>query len=132
MATGARHSYFGRPEWEGLAPGLKTLEDATRIRARVLAAFEEAEREEDPARRREALTFVVVGAGPTGVELAGALAEIARHTLRDEFRRIDPAEARILLVEGTDRVLGSFAPALSAGLRATSPASASSSAPEAS
>ena len=114
VATGARHSYFGRPEWEELAPGLKTLEDATRIRARVLAAFEEAEREEEPARRREALTFVVVGAGPTGVELAGALAEIARHTLRDEFRRIDPAEARVLLVEGTERVLGSFAPALSA------------------
>ena len=114
VATGARHSYFGRPEWEELAPGLKTLEDATSIRSRVLAAFEEAEREEDPARRREALTFVVVGAGPTGVELAGALAEIARHTLRDEFRRIDPAEARILLVEGTDRILGSFAPSLSA------------------
>jgi NADH dehydrogenase len=114
VATGARHSYFGRPEWEEPAPGLKTLEDATRIRARVLAAFEEAEREEDPARRREALTFVVVGAGPTGVELAGALAEIARHTLRDEFRRIDPADARIVLVEGTDRVLGSFSPELSA------------------
>jgi NADH dehydrogenase len=114
VATGARHSYFGRPEWEGLAPGLKTLEDATLIRTRVLAAFEEAEREEDPARRREALTFVVVGAGPTGVELAGALAEIARHTLRDEFRQIDPAEARILLVEGTERVLGSFSPELSA------------------
>ena len=114
VATGARHSYFGRPEWEGLAPGLKTLEDATRIRARVLAAFEEAEREEDPVRRREALTFVVVGAGPTGVELAGALAEIARHTLRDEFRRIDPADARIVLVEGAERVLGSFSPELSA------------------
>ncbi|MHB8799736.1 MAG: NAD(P)/FAD-dependent oxidoreductase [Thermoanaerobaculia bacterium] len=114
VATGARHSYFGRPEWEERAPGLKTLEDATRIRARVLAAFEEAERDEDPARRREALTFVVVGAGPTGVELAGALAEIARHTLRDEFRRIDPADARIVLVEGTERVLGSFSPELSA------------------
>ena len=114
VATGARHSYFGRPEWERPAPGLKTLEDATRIRARILAAFEEAEREEDPARRREALTFVVVGAGPTGVELAGALAEIARHTLRDEFRQIDPADARIVLVEGTARVLGSFSSKLSA------------------
>jgi NADH:ubiquinone reductase (H+-translocating) len=114
LATGARHSYFGRPEWEEVAPGLKTLEDATAIRARVLSAFEAAEREEDEARRREALTFVVVGAGPTGAELAGALAEIARHTLRDEFRRIDPAAARILLVEGADRVLGSYAPALSA------------------
>ena len=114
VATGVRHSYFGRPEWEEVAPGLKTLEDATTIRARVLGAFEEAERAEDEARRREALTFVVVGAGPTGVELAGALAEIARHTLRDEFRRIDPAAARILLVEGAGRVLGSYAPRLSA------------------
>lgn len=114
LATGARHSYFGRPEWEALAPGLKTLEDATGIRARVLSAFEAAEREEDEARRRTALTFVVVGAGPTGAELAGALAEIARHTLRDEFRRIDPSAARILLVEGADRVLGSYSPSLSA------------------
>ncbi len=114
VATGARHSYFGRPEWEAHAPGLKTLEDATRIRARVLEAFEAAEREEDEGRRREALTFVVVGAGPTGAELAGALAEIARHTLRDEFRRIDPAAARILLVEGAERVLGAYAPTLSA------------------
>lgn len=114
LATGARHSYFGRPEWEARAPGLKTLEDATGIRARVLGAFEAAEREEDEARRRTALTFVVVGAGPTGAELAGALAEIARHTLRDEFRRIDPSAARILLVEGTDRVLGAYSPPLSA------------------
>jgi len=114
LATGARHSYFGRPEWEALAPGLKTLEDATGIRARVLSAFEAAEREEDEAQRREALTFVVVGAGPTGAELAGALAEIARHTLRNEFRRIDPSAARIFLVEGADRVLGAYAPSLSA------------------
>jgi len=114
VATGARHSYFGRPEWEDLAPGLKTLEDATEIRARVLGAFEAAEREEDEARRREALTFVVAGAGPTGAELAGALAEIARHTLRGEFRRIDPGLARILLVEGAGRVLGSYRPGLSA------------------
>lgn len=114
VASGVRHSYFGRPEWEGLAPGLKTLEDATEIRARVLGAFEAAEREEDEARRREALTFVVVGAGPTGAELAGALAEIARHTLRGEFRRIDPGRTRILLVEGAGRVLGSYRPGLSA------------------
>ncbi len=114
LATGARHSYFGRPEWEARAPGLKTLEDATGIRARILSAFEAAEREADEARRRAHLTFVVVGAGPTGAELAGALAEIARHTLRDEFRRIDPSAARILLVEGTDRVLGAYAPGLSA------------------
>jgi NADH dehydrogenase len=114
LATGVRHSYFGRPDWEVRAPGLKTLEDATGIRARILGAFEAAEREEDEARRLEWLTFVVVGAGPTGVELAGALAEIARHTLRDEFRRIDPAAARILLVEGADRVLGAYDPSLSA------------------
>jgi NADH dehydrogenase len=114
LATGARHSYFGHPEWEERAPGLKTLEDATGIRARILEAFEAAEREEDEARRRELLTFVVVGAGPTGAELAGALAEIARHTLKDEFRRIDPAAARILLVEGADRVLGAYDPSLSA------------------
>jgi len=114
VATGARHAYFGRDDWERLAPGLKTLEDATEIRRRILLAFEAAEREPDPARQRARLTFVVVGAGPTGVELAGALAEIARHTLRDEFRRIDPAGARILLVEGTDRVLGAYSPRLSA------------------
>ena len=114
LATGARHSYFGRPEWEARAPGLKTLEDATGIRSRILTAFESAEREEDEGRRREWLTFVIVGAGPTGAELAGALAEIARHTLKDEFRRIDPSAARILLVEGADRVLGAYDPALSA------------------
>ena len=113
LATGVRHSYFGRAGWERHAPGLKSLEDATGIRARILGAFEAAEREEDAARRAEWLTFVVVGAGPTGAELAGALAEIARHTLRDEFRRIDPSAARILLVEGADRVLGAYAPVLS-------------------
>ncbi|HYN42385.1 MAG TPA: NAD(P)/FAD-dependent oxidoreductase [Thermoanaerobaculia bacterium] len=113
VATGVRHSYFGRAGWERHAPGLKSLEDATGIRARILGAFEAAEREEDAARRSEQLTFVVVGAGPTGAELAGALAEIARHTLKDEFRRIDPSAARILLVEGADRVLGAYAPALS-------------------
>ena len=114
VAAGVRHHYFGRPEWEALAPGLKTLEDATEIRRRVLLAFEAAEREEDDAARRAWLTFVVVGGGPTGVELAGALAEIARTTLLHDFRRIDPSQARILLVEGAERLLPTFAPQLSA------------------
>ena len=105
LAAGATHSYFGHDEWAPHAPGLKTLEDAIDIRRRVLLAFEAAERDEVPERRKEWLTFVVIGAGPTGVEMAGTLAEIARHTLRKEFRRIDPASARILLLEGTDRVL---------------------------
>jgi NADH:ubiquinone reductase (H+-translocating) len=113
VATGATHSYFGHDEWALHAPGLKTLEEALYIRRRVLLAFEQAEREEDPARRAEWLTFVVVGGGPTGVELAGTLAEIARHTLRDEFRRIDPRQARVILVEGTDRVLPPYPPELS-------------------
>src|ERR1043165_7021217 len=99
IAAGARHHYFGHPEWEAHAPGLKTIEDATAIRHRVFAAFEAAEREEDPQRRAALLTFLVVGAGPTGVELAGALAEIARHTPAREVRRIDTASERILLVE---------------------------------
>jgi NADH dehydrogenase len=114
VATGARHHYFGHPEWEQWAPGLKTVEDATEIRRRVLLAFEAAERETDPARRRALLTFVVVGAGPTGVELAGTIAELARHTLRRDFRSIDPASAVILLLEGTDRVLPPYPPKLSA------------------
>jgi len=105
VAAGAGHSYFGRDEWSRHAPGLKTLEDAMEIRRRVLLAYERAEREEDPARRTADMTFVVVGAGPTGVELAGALAEIARHTLRGEFRRITPRASRILLLEGAERVL---------------------------
>ena len=100
LATGATHSYFGHDEWAPHAPGLKTLEDALEIRRRMLLAFEAAERETDAAGAARLLTFVVVGGGPTGVELAGALAEIARHTLRDEFRRIDPAEARVVLLEG--------------------------------
>src|SRR5436853_368531 len=104
-AAGATHSYFGHEEWARHAPGLKTLEDAVDIRRRVLLAFEEAEREGDEARRAEWLTFVVVGAGPTGVEMAGTLAEIARHTLRGEFRRFDPRSARIVLIEGSGRVL---------------------------
>jgi NADH dehydrogenase len=117
VAAGAGHSYFGHDEWGRHAPGLKTIEDAVEIRRRVLLAFEHAEREEDPARRTPWLTFVVVGAGPTGVELAGALGEIARHTLRDEFRRIVPRASRILLLEGSDRVLPSYPPDLSAKAR---------------
>ena len=117
LATGAAHSYFGHDEWAPHAPGLKTLEDALEIRRRVLLAFEEAEREEDARRRDAWLTFVVIGAGPTGVELAGTLAEIARHTLAREFRCIDPTRARILLVEGTDRVLPPYPPDLSLAAR---------------
>jgi NADH dehydrogenase len=113
VATGATHAYFGHPEWEGVAPGLKTIEDATEIRRRVLLAFESAERAADGAVAGPYLTFVVVGAGPTGVEMAGAVAELARQTLPGNFRRIDPARARILLVEGTDRVLPPFKPKLS-------------------
>lgn len=105
LAPGATHSYFGHDEWAPYAPGLKTLDDALEIRRRVLLAFERAERESDPPKRLAWLTFVVVGAGATGVELAGTFAEIARHTLRGEFRRIDPHTARVVLVEGTDRVL---------------------------
>jgi NADH dehydrogenase len=108
VAAGARHSYFGHDVWEPMAPGLKTIEDATEIRRRVLTAFEAAERESDTARRRQLLTFVIVGGGPTGVELAGALAEISRHTLKYEFRNIDPKEARIILVEAMDQILGAY------------------------
>lgn len=114
LAAGSHHHYFGHDDWEALAPALKTVEDATEIRRRILVAFECAEREPDPGRRRAWLTFVIVGAGPTGVELAGALAEIATDTLRHDFRSINPAEAAILLVEGTDRVLPAFPPDLSA------------------
>lgn len=112
LATGATHSYFGRDEWEELAPGLKTVEDALEMRARVLLAFENADAEPHDAERW--LTFVVVGAGPTGVELAGALAEIAVHAMGKEFDRVDPAAARVILVEGTDRVLPPYVPSLSA------------------
>jgi NADH dehydrogenase len=114
VATGATHHYFGKDDWAKLAPGLKTVEDATRIRARVLAAFEFAEREPDPDKRRAWLTFVIVGGGPTGVELAGALGEIANDTLRHDFRRINPAEARIVLIEGEPRLVPGFPPDLSA------------------
>jgi NADH dehydrogenase len=113
LATGARDSYFGHDDWAPHAPGLKTLEDAFDIRRRVLLAFEHAERETDPAKRAAWLTFVVIGAGATGVEMAGTLAEIARHTLKGEFRRFDPRNARIVLVEGTDRVLPPYTPDLS-------------------
>lgn len=108
VATGATHHYFGNDRWERLAPGLKTIEDATAIRSRLLAAFEHAEREPDPQKRHAWLTFAIVGGGPTGVELAGALGEIANDTLRHDFRHINPAEARILLIEGENRVLPPF------------------------
>src|ERR1700719_3381719 len=108
LATGARHSYFGHPEWEKLAPGLKSLEDAVEIRRRILMAFEYAERIGDEAARKAAMTFVIVGGGPTGVEMAGAISEIARYTLAKNFRHIDPSTARIVLIEGEPRVLASF------------------------
>jgi len=108
VATGAAHSYFGHPEWEAHAPGLKTLDDALEMRRRVLLAFESAERESDPDRQRRFLTFVIVGGGPTGVELAGALAEIARHSLRQDFRNIRPESARIIVLEGSPDLLGAF------------------------
>jgi len=113
VATGSTHSYFGNDAWAPYAPGLKTLEDALEIRARILLAYEHAELETDPARRAAWLTFVVVGAGATGVELAGTLAEIAHHTLRGEFRRFDPHKARVVLVEAGDRVLPPYPPDLS-------------------
>src|SRR4051812_15968504 len=114
VAAGARHHYFGHPEWERYAPGLKTIEDATEIRRRVLEAFEQAERCNDPQRRLGILTFVIVGGGPTGVELAGAIAEMAQHTLRHDFRNFDPRSARVLLLEALDRVLTTYPPKLSA------------------
>lgn len=117
VAGGSETSYFGRDDWAGFAPGLKSIEDATDIRRRIFLAFEAAERETDPERVAQWLTFVVVGGGPTGVELAGALAEIARHTLRHEFRAIDPGQAKILLLEGTDRILPAYPPELSARAR---------------
>jgi NADH dehydrogenase len=113
LATGARHAYFGHDEWEAFAPGLKTLEDATTIRRRILLAFERAESETDPQRRGALLTFVIIGAGPTGVELAGTIAELARDTLRPDFRNIDTRTARVILIEAGPRVLPGFAEALS-------------------
>jgi NADH dehydrogenase len=112
VATGAAHSYFGHPEWAARAPGLKTLDDALEVRRQVLLAFEAAEREPDPVRQRRLLTFVIVGGGPTGVELAGALAEIARHSLPQDFRNIKPESASILLLEGGPHLLGAFPEAL--------------------
>jgi NADH dehydrogenase len=118
VATGASHQYFGHQEWEQFAPGLKTVEDATDMRRRILLAFETAEREPDPEKVRALLTFVIVGGGPTGAELAGALGEIANDTLRRDFRKIDPSKARIILVEGADRVLPAYPASLSAAARA--------------
>ena len=113
LATGATHAYFGHDDWAPHAPGLKTLDDALEIRRRILLAFEHAEAEDDPDLRAAWLTFAIVGGGPTGVELAGTLAEIARHTLRGEFRRADPRHARVLLIEAGPRVLSSFPESLS-------------------
>jgi NADH dehydrogenase len=114
LATGARHAYFGHDDWETFAPGLKTLEDATTLRRRILLAFERAEREDDEAKQAALLTFVIIGAGPTGVELAGTIAELARATLPQDFRNIDTRKARIVLIEAGPRVLGGFAEDLSA------------------
>jgi len=114
LATGSRHSYFGHEKWADYAPGLKTIEDAVEIRRRVLLAYEAAEREKDPQQRRAWLTFVIVGAGPTGVELAGALREIAQRTLARDFRNFDPLETQVILLEAADRVLPPFPPELSA------------------
>jgi NADH:ubiquinone reductase (H+-translocating) len=113
VATGARHSYFGRDGWTPYAPGLKSIGDALEIRRRVLSAFERAERERDAEKSEAWITFVVVGGGPTGVELSGALCEIAQHALARDFRRINPAQARVILLEGSDRVLPSYVPSLS-------------------
>jgi NADH dehydrogenase len=113
LACGARHSYFGHPEWEEFAPGLKTLEQATEMRRRMLVAFERAENERDPDTQRAYLTFVVVGGGPTGVELAGAIADISRTAMQGDFRRIDPAKAHIVLLEAAPRVLTAFSEELS-------------------
>jgi NADH dehydrogenase len=118
VATGATHSYFGK-DWGQVAPGLKSIEDALEIRRRVFLAYEAAEREPDPLKQRALLTFVVVGAGPTGVELAGALGEIGLHTLANDFRRIDPKTVRVLLLEGRDRVLPPYSPKLSAAAHAS-------------
>ena len=114
LATGARHSYFGHNEWEKLAPGLKSLEDAIELRRRLLMAFEYAEKITDEAARKAAMTFVIIGGGPTGVEMAGAIAEIARYTLAKDFRHIDPSQARVILIEGEPRLLAAFPEGLSA------------------
>src|SRR5919197_2511830 len=108
LATGARHSYFGHDEWEKLAPGLKSLEDAVELRRRILLAFEFAEKTTDEAARKAAMNFVVIGGGPTGVEMAGAIAEISRYTLAKDFRHIDPSKARVILIEGEPRLLAGY------------------------
>ena len=117
VATGSTHSYFGNDDWAEFAPGLKTLEDAFTIRSKILMAFEDAERQSDPVKQAALLTFAIVGAGPTGVEMAGTLIEIAHHTLKGEFRRIDPHQARVVLLEGSDRVLSVYPDDLSAKAR---------------
>src|SRR5580698_3053019 len=114
LATGVRHAYFGHDEWEPFAPGLKTLEDATTLRRRILVAFERAERESNPEKRAALLTFVIVGAGPTGVELAGTITELARDTLPRDFRHIDTQKTRVVLIEAGPRVLAGFPDDLSA------------------
>jgi len=117
LATGARHSYFGHNEWEKFAPGLKSLEDAIELRRRILLAFEYAEKITDEAARRAAMNFVIIGGGPTGVEMAGAIAEISRHTLARDFRHIDPSQARVILIEGEPRLLAAYPPDLSESAR---------------
>jgi NADH dehydrogenase len=119
VATGVRHAYFGNDHWEGVARGLKTIEDALDIRRQIFLAFEAAERENDPEVQRQWMTFVVVGGGPTGVELAGALAELAHGTLKKDFRAIDPCKTRIILIEGMHRVLPAYPPELSAEAEAS-------------
>ena len=118
LALGSCTSYFGHPEWEKFAPGLKTLQDATRIRSRILRAFEQAESEPSQAAQERLMTIAVVGGGPTGVELAGAFSELARHVLRADFRRIDPAKAQVILIEGAPRILANLPPSLSASAQA--------------
>ncbi|WP_050630033.1 NAD(P)/FAD-dependent oxidoreductase [Bradyrhizobium viridifuturi] len=119
LATGARHAYFGHDEWEPFAPGLKTLEDATTLRRRILVAFERAERETDPDKRAALLTFVIIGAGPTGVEMAGTIADLAKDTLAPDFRHIDTRKARVVLIEAGPRVLAGFPDDLSAYAQAS-------------
>jgi NADH dehydrogenase len=119
VATGARHAYFGRDEWERVAPGLKAIEDATFVRRKVLIAFERAETSEDPAERRRLLNFVIIGGGPTGVELAGAIAELGRKALAADFRNIDPRETRVVLVEASPRILAAFPACLSRSAKAS-------------
>jgi NADH dehydrogenase len=117
LATGARHSYFGHDEWEKIAPGLKSLEDAVELRRRILLAFEFAEKTTDEAARRAAMNFVIIGGGPTGVEMAGAIAEISRYTLSKDFRHIDPSQARVILIEGAPRLLAAYPADLSESAR---------------